>query len=88
MRPFPVVAQAKSAGYSGTPLVQKQIDDWAIRDNITPQQAKDRLVSEKHPSREFVTIEQIAAAAVFLCSDAASQMRGTAMSIDGGWTAQ
>ncbi len=83
-----VTCNAICPGWVRTPLVQKQIDDWAARDRISVAEAKDRLLSEKHPSREFVTIEQIAALAVFLCSDAAAQMRGSAVSVDGGWTAQ
>lgn len=83
-----ITCNAICPGWVRTPLVQKQIDDWAARDKITPAEAKDRLVSEKHPSREFVTIEQIAEAAIFLCSEAAAQMRGSALTIDGGWTAQ
>lgn len=83
-----ITCNAICPGWVRTPLVQKQIDDWAKRDRISVAEAKDRLVSEKHPSREFVTIEQIAALAVFLCSDAASQIRGSAINVDGGWTAQ
>lgn len=83
-----ITCNAICPGWVRTPLVQKQIDDWAQRDGISAAAAKERLVSEKHPSREFVTIEQVAALAVFLCSDAASQIRGSAMSVDGGWTAQ
>jgi 3-hydroxybutyrate dehydrogenase len=45
------------------------------------------VMLEKQPTKEFVTVEQIAAAAVFLCSDAAAQVNGTHISVDGGWTA-
>jgi 3-hydroxybutyrate dehydrogenase len=47
-----------------------------------------KLLSEKQPSQEFATPEQIAALVVFLCTDAAAQIRGAALPVDGGWTAQ
>jgi 3-hydroxybutyrate dehydrogenase len=75
-------------GWVLTPLVQKQVDALAAKDNLSPEQAKLKLLSEKQPSKEFVTPEQIGALAVFLCSEAAAQIRGTEISIDGGWTAQ
>jgi acetoacetate decarboxylase len=71
-----------------TPLVQKQIDDSAVRDGIAGEDAKMKLLAAKQPSLEFMTPEQISAAAVFLCSPAADQIRGTTLSVDGGWTAQ
>jgi 3-hydroxybutyrate dehydrogenase len=83
-----VTCNAICPGWVLTPLVQKQVDDWASREKISNADAKLALLSEKQPSREFVTPEQIGGLAVFLCSDAAAQMRGTALSIDGGWTAQ
>ena len=51
-------------------------------------QRKAKLLSEKQPSLEFATSEQIGDVAVFLCSDAASQIRGIALPVDGGWTSQ
>jgi 3-hydroxybutyrate dehydrogenase len=83
-----ITCNAICPGWVLTPLVQKQVDDWAAREKISNEQAKLALLSEKQPSREFVTPEQIGGLAVFLCSDAAAQMRGTALSVDGGWTAQ
>jgi 3-hydroxybutyrate dehydrogenase len=53
-----------------------------------PNTAKAELLSEKQPSHEFATPEQIGAVAVFLCSEAAAQIRGAALPVDGGWTAQ
>ena len=50
--------------------------------------ARDSLVSEKQPSGAFVAPEELAQLALFLCSDAASQVRGVAWNMDGGWTAQ
>jgi 3-hydroxybutyrate dehydrogenase len=83
-----VTCNAICPGWVLTPLVQKQIDDRAAREKIAAGKAKLDLVSEKQPSQEFVTPEQIGALAVFLCSPAAAQIRGAALSIDGGWTAQ
>src|SRR3954467_14800208 len=80
-----VTCNAICPGWVLTPLVQKQVDDWAARDKITNEAAKIALLSEKQPSKQFVTPEQIGGLAVFLCSEAAAQIRGTAMSIDGGW---
>jgi 3-hydroxybutyrate dehydrogenase len=51
-------------------------------------QAKRELLEEKQPSKEFVTVEQLGALAVFLCTPAADQIRGQAIAMDGGWTAQ
>ena len=83
-----ITCNAICPGWVLTPLVQKQIDDRAARESIPVEKAKLDLVSEKQPSHEFVTPGQIGALAVFLCSEAAAQIRGAALSIDGGWTAQ
>ncbi len=83
-----ITCNAICPGWVLTPLVQKQIDARAAHSGISPQQAKIDLVSEKQPSAEFVTTEQIGALAVFLCSPGADQVRGVAWAIDGGWTAQ
>jgi 3-hydroxybutyrate dehydrogenase len=83
-----VTCNAICPGWVLTPLVQKQIDALAAKESISPQAAKEKLLSEKMPSGEAVTPEQIGALAVFLCSEAAAQMCGSAISIDGGWVAQ
>jgi 3-hydroxybutyrate dehydrogenase len=83
-----ITCNAICPGWVLTPLVQKQIDDAAARDNIPVAKAKALLVDEKQPSGEFVTTEQIGALAAFLCSAQADQIRGASLSIDGGWTAQ
>jgi len=75
-------------GWALTPLVQKQIDDRAAAGRITTAQARVELLSEKQPSQEFATPEQIGALAAFLCSADAAQIRGAALAVDGGWTAQ
>jgi 3-hydroxybutyrate dehydrogenase len=83
-----VTCNAICPGWVLTPLVQKQIDDLAKRESLTPSAAKMKLLGEKQPSMEFVTPEEIGATAVFLCSDAAAQIRGIGLPVDGGWTAQ
>jgi 3-hydroxybutyrate dehydrogenase len=83
-----VTCNAICPGWVLTPLVQKQIDALAAREKLAPEAAKIRLLGEKQPSLEFATPEQIAATAVFLCSEGAAQIRGASLSIDGGWTAQ
>jgi 3-hydroxybutyrate dehydrogenase len=83
-----VTCNAICPGWVLTPLVQKQIDARAARDGLDQDAAKRSLLGEKQPSQDFVTTEQLAALAVFLCSDAAAQVRGAAWNVDGGWTAQ
>jgi 3-hydroxybutyrate dehydrogenase len=83
-----VTCNAICPGWVLTPLVQKQIDELASRDQLASEEAKMKLLAEKQPSLEFATPEHIGAAAVFLCSEAASQIRGVALPVDGGWTAQ
>jgi len=83
-----VTCNAICPGWVLTPLVQKQIDARAAQSGQTVEQAKIALVSEKQPSQEFVTPEQLGELTVFLCSPAAAQVRGAAWAMDGGWTAQ
>jgi 3-hydroxybutyrate dehydrogenase len=83
-----ITCNAICPGWVLTPLLEKQIKERASRENITVDQAKNDLLSEKQPSHEFATPEQIGALAVFLCSEAGSQIRGAALPVDGGWTAQ
>ncbi len=83
-----ITCNAICPGWVLTPLVQKQIDDRAQREGIAVEQAKTDLLAEKQPSGEFATPEQMGALCVFLCSDAAAQIRGVALPVDGGWVAQ
>ena len=83
-----VTCNAICPGWVLTPLVQKQIDARAAQEKVDVATAKRELLAEKQPSLEFVSDQQIAALAVFLCSDAASQVRGAAWNMDGGWCAQ
>ncbi|MBU3585955.1 MULTISPECIES: 3-hydroxybutyrate dehydrogenase [Polynucleobacter] len=83
-----VTCNAICPGWVLTPLVQKQVDARAEKDKVNNEEAKKRLLSEKQPSGEFVTPDQLAALAVFFCSPAATQIRGVAWNMDGGWVAQ
>lgn len=83
-----VTVNAICPGWVLTPLVQKQIDARARDGGIDGEQAARDLLGEKQPSLAFVTPEQIGALVCYLCSDAAAQVRGASLSIDGGWTAQ
>jgi 3-hydroxybutyrate dehydrogenase len=83
-----ITCNAICPGWVLTPLVQKQIDARAQQAGITAEAAKVGLLAEKQPSLEFVTPEQLGELTAFLCSEAAAQVRGSAYSMDGGWTAQ
>ena len=84
----PVTCNAICPGWVLTPLVDQQIRARAKAEGKSYEAAKLELVGEKHPSKEFVTPEQLADLALFLCSPGAAQMRGQALAMDGGWTAQ
>lgn len=75
-------------GWVLTPLVEKQIHLIKEREQISYEEAKDTLLSEKQPSGEFVHVEQIGEMVCYLCSDAAKSITGASLSMDGGWTAR
>ena len=77
-----------SPGYVWTPLVEAQIPDTMKARGLTKDEVISDVMLKAQPTKEFVTVEQVAALAVFLCSDGASQMTGANLSMDGGWTAQ
>src|SRR3569833_168783 len=84
---FKITCNAISPGYVWTPLVEKQIPDTMKARNMTKVQVIKDVMLQAQPTKEFVTSEQVAALALYLCSDDASQITGANLSIDGGWTA-
>src|SRR5215475_4989201 len=85
---FGVTANCISPGYVWTPLVEKQIPDTMKARNMTAEQVKRDVLLAAQPTKEFVTVDQVASLALYLCSDAAAQITGANLSIDGGWTAE
>ena len=83
-----ITANAICPGWVRTPLVEKQISALAEKNGVDQEAAARELLSEKQPSLQFVTPEQLGGTAVFLASDAAAQITGTTVSVDGGWTAR
>ncbi|MFK7753290.1 MAG: 3-hydroxybutyrate dehydrogenase [Sedimentitalea sp.] len=83
----PITANAICPGYVLTPLVEAQIPDTMEKYNMGREEVIKTVMLERQPSREFATVEQLGGTAVFLCSDAAAQITGTTISVDGGWTA-
>lgn len=83
-----VTCNAICPGWVLTPLVQKQVDAKAAALGLSNEEAKRQLLAEKEPSLQFTTPEELGALAVFLCSQAADNVRGVAWNMDGGWAAQ
>ncbi|HEY9774594.1 MAG TPA: 3-hydroxybutyrate dehydrogenase [Planktothrix sp.] len=83
-----VTCNAICPGWVRTPLVEAQIQAIAKKNGLTIEEATNELLSEKQPSQRFTEVEHLAAMAVFLCSDAASNITGTQQVLDGGWTAR
>ncbi|MDP7152517.1 MAG: 3-hydroxybutyrate dehydrogenase [Paracoccaceae bacterium] len=83
----PITANAICPGYVLTPLVEAQIPDQMKAHNMERDEVVKKVMLERQPSREFATVEQLGGTTVFLCSDAAAQITGTTISVDGGWTA-
>jgi 3-hydroxybutyrate dehydrogenase len=85
---FGITANCISPGYVWTPLVEKQIPDTMKARGMTAEQVKRDVLLAAQPTKEFVTVDEVAALAVYLCSDAAKAITGANLSIDGGWTAE
>jgi 3-hydroxybutyrate dehydrogenase len=88
LAPHRITVNCISPGYVWTPLVEAQIPDTMKARGLSKEQVIEDVLLKAQPTKEFVTVDQVAALAVFLCSDAASQITGANISMDGGWTAQ
>ncbi|WP_372885784.1 3-hydroxybutyrate dehydrogenase [Shimia sp.] len=82
-----ITCNAICPGYVLTPLVEAQIPDTMKEYDMSRDEVVRNVMLARQPSKEFATVEQIGGTAVFLCSDAAAQITGTTISVDGGWTA-
>ena len=84
---FGITCNAICPGYVWTPLVERQIPDTMAARGLTREQVINDVLLEAQPTKQFVTVEEIAALALYLTSDAARSITGAILSIDGGWTA-
>src|SRR5438034_8612245 len=82
-----ITVNAVCPGYVLTPLVEKQIPDTAKARGITEEEVVRDVLLAAQPTKQFVTVEQVAGTAVFLCTDVAASITGTNISVEGGWTA-
>ena len=82
-----ITCNAICPGYVLTPIVEKQIPDQMKTHNMDRETVIKQVMLSRQPSGDFATTAQIGGTAVFLCSDAAAQITGTTISVDGGWTA-
>src|SRR6267154_2112572 len=85
---FKITCNCISPGYVWTPLVEHQIPETMKARNLTKEQVIHDVLLAAQPTKEFVTSEQVAALALFLCGDDAAQITGANLTIDGGWTAE
>ena len=85
---FGITANCISPGYVWTPLVERQIPDTMKARNMTEEQVKNDVLLAAQPTKQFVTVEQVAGMALYLASDQAASVTGAILSMDGGWSAQ
>lgn len=82
-----ITCNAICPGYVLTPIVEKQIPDQMKVHGMSREEVIKKVMLARQPSGDFATVKQMGGTAVFLCSDAAAQITGTSISVDGGWTA-
>ena len=82
-----ITCNAICPGYVWSPLLEKQAEYLADSRNISTDQVIEKILLAEHPTKEFVTVEQLEALTLFLCSDHGRNLTGTALPVDGGWTA-
>lgn len=82
-----ITANAICPGYVLTPIVEKQIPDQMKTHDMSREDVIAKVMLARQPSGQFATVEQVGGTAVFLCTEAAAQITGTTISVDGGWTA-
>jgi 3-hydroxybutyrate dehydrogenase len=83
-----ITCNAICPGFVGTPLVERQIDEQAKAHGLPRERVIKEVILASQPSRRFVEVSELAALALFLCSDGARSITGAALSVDGGWTAR
>jgi 3-hydroxybutyrate dehydrogenase len=84
----PITCNAVCPGYVRTPLVEGQIADQAKAHNLSEEEVVRNVILASQPNKRFVELSQLADLVLFLCSDAAGSITGTALPIEGGWTAR
>ena len=82
-----ITSNAICPGYVWTPLVEAQLDGQAKAHNMSKEQVIKEVLLAQQPNKKFATVEQMGALTTFLCSEAAASITGTALPVDGGWTA-
>ena len=85
---FRITANCISPGYVWTPLVENQIPDTMAARGLTREQVINDVLLQRQPTKQFVQPSDVGAMAAFLCTDAAAQITGSNISMDGGWTAE
>ena len=83
----PITCNAICPGYVLTPIIESQIPDQMKTHSMDRETVLREVILKKHPSHDFATIDQVAGTVLFLCSPNGDQIRGTTISLDGGWTA-
>ena len=88
LAPSKITCNCISPGYVWTPLVEKQVPETMKARNMSEEQVIKDVLLAAQPTKQFVTVEQVASLALFLCSNDAAQITGANLTMDGGWTAE